>query len=309
MFTMTTALLASAAILLDWWWGEARKHHPLIYFGTLAHIVETKLNSKTDKPQTGKKIYGVFAIALLILPLTAVSTWLATLPFVGAVFAVLILYLSIGHKSLHDHARSVVLALDLGDEDEARRLAGHMVSRDTKSLHIAGAVTESVLENGNDAVFGALFWFAIAGAPGAMFYRLSNTLDAMWGYRNAQFKDFGWAAARLDDLLNYIPARITALTYALLGKTTQALQCWRYQAAAWKSPNAGPVMATGAGALSIIIGGPAYYQGKEHQRPTLGAGVKPAARDIERALTLVRHGVWLWFGLLMVVGGLIYGGS
>jgi adenosylcobinamide-phosphate synthase len=155
-------------------------------------------------------------------------------------------------------------------------------------------------------VFGSLFWFALAGAPGAILYRLVNTLDAMWGYRNEHYLHFGWAAARLDDVLNYLPARLTALTYALLGKTRQALVCWENQAPAWDSPNAGPVMASGAGALGIRIGGPARYRGEWRQRPLLGVAEKPRASDIERSLQLVSHGMWLWLGLFVVVDGFLY---
>jgi adenosylcobinamide-phosphate synthase len=151
-------------------------------------------------------------------------------------------------------------------------------------------------------VFGALFWFALAGAPGALLYRLANTLDAMWGYRTPRYRCFGWAAARLDAALNFIPARLTALTYALLGNTAVALHCWRQQARAWDSPNAGPVMASGAGSLVVRLGGAANYHGVCEQRPALGAGNAPSAPDIARATALVQRGAWLWALLLLLVG-------
>lgn len=303
---LTTALLAVAAVLLDGWLGEPRRRHPLVGFGALADRVERRLYGDATMTPRTRRWRGALALLLLILPFTAAAAALTALPYVGMVFSVLMLYAAIGHKSLHDHARPVASALRAGDEDEARRLAARMVSRDSAALDIPAAATESVLENGNDGVFGALFWFAIAGGAGAVLYRLANTLDAMWGYRSEHYRHFGWAAARLDDVLNYVPARLTALTYAVLGQTRQALSCWRTQAPVWDSPNAGPVMAAGAGALGLTLGGPARYQGEWHQRPVLGTGRPPQVTDIERALRLVRHGVWLWLGALMIVGGFVH---
>ncbi|HEY0342969.1 MAG TPA: CobD/CbiB family cobalamin biosynthesis protein, partial [Steroidobacteraceae bacterium] len=210
-------------------------------------------------------------------------------------------YFALGHQSLRQHALRVRRALDAGNLDEARVQVGYMVSRDTAKMDtraVAAATVESVLENGNDAVFGALFWFLVAGAPGVLLFRLSNTLDAMWGYRTPRYLYFGWAAARLDDVLNFLPARLTALTYALIGSTRSALRCWRLQARAWDSPNAGPVMAAGAGALGLGLGGGAYYHGQWEERPPLGMGEPPEASSIGAALQLVRSGVALW--LLLV---------
>ncbi|MGP1664535.1 MAG: adenosylcobinamide-phosphate synthase CbiB, partial [Rhodanobacter sp.] len=222
----------------------------------------------------------------------------------------LVLYFTIGLRSLGEHARAVATAMQAGDLDAARTAVGRMVSRDTARLdqrQVAAAATESVLENGNDAVFGALFWFAVFGAPGALFYRLVNTLDAMWGYRTPRYRYFGWAAARIDDVLNYIPARLSAVSYALLGHTAQAWRCWRVQAPQWDSPNAGPVMAAGAGALGVRLGGVAPYHGQWVARPELGVGVPPDAATITRALQLVRGGVLGWLLAALIVSGFSQG--
>lgn len=291
---MTTLLITSAALALDWVLGEPRRFHPLVGFGRLASTCEQWCYGHEDVPPHARRLRGACAIILLLAPFTAAATVYAGLPDAGPVVSVAVLYFALGHRSLHDHALRVVRALRAGDEKEARRRVSLMVSRDSAALDITRAATESVLENGNDAVFGALFWFTVAGAPGALLYRLVNTLDAMWGYRNERYRYFGWSAARLDDVLNYLPARLTALTYALLGNTEQALACWHAQASAWDSPNAGPVMAAGAGALAVSIGGPARYSGEWHERPVLGVGEAPAVTDIERALALIRRGVWIW---------------
>jgi len=298
-----TAATGLAAVLLDRLLGEPRRFHPLVGFGRLADTAERLLYGPAGASVASRRVRGALAVFFLIAPPVALAAWVPAGP-VGFVVDVLALYFALGLRSLHDHARPVAEALRAGDEREARERVSRMVSRDSAALDITRSATESVLENGNDGVFGALFWFALAGAPGALLYRLANTLDAMWGYRNNRYLHFGWAAARFDDALNYLPARLTALTYALLGRTREALACWRNQAPAWDSPNAGPVMAAGAGALGVAIGGPARYAGEWHERPILGAGPDPTLNDIERALRLVRHGVWLWLGILFVMGAL-----
>ncbi|QJD59483.1 cobalamin biosynthesis protein [Pseudomonas sp. gcc21] len=291
-----------AALLLDQLLGEPRRWHPLVGFGAFASILERRFNRGTSK-----RLAGCFAWTLAVLPLTLMAWLLSLIPDIGWLVELLLLYLAIGLRSLSEHALPVVRALATGDLHAARECVGRIVSRNTSGLDetaVAAATTESVLENGSDAVFAALFWFAVLGAPGVVVYRLANTLDAMWGYRNPRYQQFGWAAARIDDVLNFVPARLVALTYALCGKTRLALRCWREQAPRWDSPNAGPVMAAGAGALSVQLGGPAIYGGVLHERPLLGAGPAPGAVDIFRAMRLVRCGVVLWVLIALALWGL-----
>lgn len=295
------ALIAIAAVLLDRLLGEPRRYHPLVGFGWIANTLESRLNPAARHTHASQRLWGVLALALLLIPFTALAAWLCHGTSIGPVADLLLLYFAIGHKSLHEHARAVLKPLQSGDITGAREAASRMVSRDSSAIDPVPATVESVLENGNDGVFGALFWFFIAGGAGALAFRLANTMDAMWGYRSTRFLYFGWAAARLDDVLDYIPARLTAFSYALLGKTRTALHCWRTQAPTWDSPNAGPVMSAGAGALGVSLGGPARYQGEWHERPPLGSGSAPEITDIERALALVRHSVYLWLAVVLVI--------
>ena len=292
---LTTAICMLLAVLLDWRLGEPRRWHPLVGFGQLASWLESRLYGPS-------RVRGGLAWLLAVVPWVVLAWILAQTPLFGTAFSIWALYFALGHKSLHDHLQPVAQAMQEGDEVTARALVARVVSRDSAALDIAPAACETALENGNDGVFGALFWFAVAGAPGAILYRLANTLDAMWGYRNARYQSFGWMAARMDDALNWVPARLTALTYALLGNTRLALQSWHHQAPLWDSPNAGPVMAAGAGALDLALGGPACYQGEWHERPQLGAGARAQARDIGRALRLVRHGVAVWLVVTLALG-------
>ncbi len=294
---VTVTLTALVAVLIDWWFGETRRLHPLVGFGRLASWVECRFYGGSKRSPAQRRFFGALAVGILLTSAVALAFALTRLPYLSYPAAVLLLYLALGHRGLHEHARPIAAALSGGDLDAARRRLARIVSRDTAALDatdIAKGAVESVLENGNDAVFGALFWFVIGGAPAVVAYRLGNTLDALWGYRNARYLDFGWAAARIDDGLNYLPARLTALTYAVLGDAPRALSCWRVQGLTWKSPNAGPVMAAGAGSLGVRLGGPAVYGGELQMRPPLGAGASPQPDDIDRALGLVSRGVALW---------------
>ncbi|NQY27370.1 MAG: cobalamin biosynthesis protein [Piscirickettsiaceae bacterium] len=300
-----TTLIIIVALALDWLIGEPKRWHPLVGFGWLVMRMERCLHQSAVS-NNQQIIRGFIAVLLLLIPISFLSYFIAEIDAVSTLFSILVLTLCLGHKSLHDHALPIAEALESDDLEQARYHTSRIVSRDPATLNIPRAAIESVLENGADSVFSALFWFLIGGVPAVIFYRLANTLDAMWGYRNIRYLYFGRFAARLDDVLNYIPARLTALSYALVGNTKLALRAWRQQARLWDSPNAGPVMAAGAGALNITLGGDAQYDGKWHHRILLGYGDSPEAVDIYKALTLLRHSVYLWLVALLLLSGLYY---
>ncbi|HSH88205.1 MAG TPA: adenosylcobinamide-phosphate synthase CbiB [Methylophilus sp.] len=302
---LTLALIACGAVVLDHLLGEPRRWHPLVGFGRLATYLSNRLNSPQLLPKASQRIVGLFAWMLAVLPISYCAYLLAQSHFGWAIHGYL-LYFALGHKSLRQHALAVYTALKNNNLPQAQLAASYMVSRDKEAIEPVSSTLESVLENGNDGVFAALFWFLIAGGPGALLYRLANTLDAMWGYKTSQYYYFGWAAARLDDLLNYIPARLTALTYALVGSTKKAVHSWRSQAKQWDSPNAGPVMSAGAGALNVALGGRARYHGVWHVRPALGTNTEATLEDIPRALRLVSVGVYAWLAIFVLIGVVTY---
>ncbi len=286
---MASSLVLVAAVLLDQLFGEPRRFHPLVGFGRYAQWLEQRLYHDNV-------VRGALAVLLALAPCVMLAV-AANALIGGFMLDTVLVYLAIGRRSLRDHALDVADTLRADDLDLARERVGRIVSRDTGELDgtgVAKAALESVLENGADALFGVLFWYLLLGAPGVVLYRLANTLDAMWGYRNQRYRHFGRVAARLDDLLNLVPARLTALSYAASGHFRDAWRCWREQAPRWESPNAGPVMAAGAGALGVSLGGAARYHGAPRQRPVLGAGPPPEARDIHRGPWLVDRALVIW---------------
>lgn len=311
--TPDQALLALAlGTGLDRLVGEPAKWHPLVGFGRLAGALEARMNPDAaglprQPRHLGSRMPGLTAWLLAVLP--AVGAWWVLAVWLGPLRWLadgLALWFALGARSLGDHLEAVAAPLEQGDLPAARAAVARVVSRDCTRLDAAGvarAGVETTLENGADAVFASLFWFAVAGGAGALLHRLANTLDAMWGYRTPQLRNFGWAAARADDALNWLPARLVAGTYTALGASSAAWQCWRTQAPAWSSPNAGPVMAAGAGALGVSLGGPAFYHGALEQRPPLGCGQEPTAADLRRALALVRHGYLGWIAFLGMASG------
>jgi adenosylcobinamide-phosphate synthase len=304
----TIALLVLAAVLLDLLVGELPHWHPLVGFGRWADFIERNLNGRPFPIGC-----GLLAWMLAVLPLVVLAYWGTGPGYIGLVVHIALLYFCIGLRSLRDHNLPIAKALIQGDLAGARHLTSRIVSRDTQQADasdLAKASTESLLENGNDAVFGTLFWFVLLGGPGALLFRLSNTLDAMWGYRSTRFNFFGRVAARIDDGLNWVPARLTALSYIVLGATLadkrRAWHCWHTQAPAWSSPNAGPVMASGAGSLGLALGGAASYDGVIEQRPPLGIGRDACANDIERAWRLVAATTVLWVAFIVAIGVLFF---
>jgi len=294
LFTIPLSLILDRAL------GEPRRFHPLVGYGAIVDRVEQMLN------RSNYKIFkGVIAWVVAVVPI-AFLTYLIDQLLGGWWMSVLCGYLAIGWQSLRQHGQWVEQALTSGDIKTARTKLSWIVSRDTSSLNeeeISRGCIESLLENGSDAIFAPLFWLAVGGAPAVVLYRLCNTLDAMWGYRNDRYEQFGKFSARVDDLLNLIPARLTALSYALMGDFMNAMRAWKAQIGQWYSPNAGVVMATGAGALSISLGGTASYHGKQKSRPILGSGPAPVAKDLTRALILIDRCVYLWASVTLVLAG------
>lgn len=303
-----TPVIVLAAVLLDLLCGEVRRWHPLVGFGQWVKLCERYCRKPADQPS--KAIFkGTVALALALLPVLTVTVLLDEYlrqqsALLSSVFSILVLYFAIGARSLKEHGRAVAAPLFAGDLKLAREKLGRVVSRDTSHLDepsVNRATVESMLENGSDAIFAAIFWFVIAGAPGVVLYRLANTLDAMWGYRNDKYLYFGRCAARFDDVLNLVPARLTALSYCLMGTWKSGVKCWFQQGRLWDSPNAGPVMAAGAGALQIRLGGSARYHGELHHRPDLGCGKQAQTQDIIAAIALINRSLILWLLALVVL--------
>ncbi|MDE0803559.1 MAG: CobD/CbiB family cobalamin biosynthesis protein [Acidimicrobiales bacterium] len=212
---------------------------------------------------------------------------------------------------LRTTATEIAEMLERSDLDSARRSLPALVGRDPSALDasgIAAAVIESVAENMVDAVFAPATWAVVAGAPGAAAHRALNTMDAMVGRRNDRYENFGWAAARADDIANLVPARLFALAVAATAprRSREVFDAVRRDASAHPSPNAGVAEAAMAGALGVELGGPLRYGDVAEERPTLGTGPRPDERDLLRAVDVARRTEDLLIGALAVGAALTF---
>ena len=294
------ALVCVVALLIDRLYGEPR-YHPLEWFGRIASSLEQRFNNRKSRLDGAAAVLVLAGIPVGVI--WGIQSWLDN-PWIRFCFDAVILAFVIGWQSMKEHARAVSAPLGDGDLPAARKMLSLIVSRDTDDMDrslVAGSAIESVLENGHDCVFASLFWYAVLGPAGALLHRLVNTLDAMWGYKNERFINFGFAAARTDDFLGWIPARLTAICYALAGSFGTGMAAWKRQAGSHNSPNAGLVMASGAGALEVTIGGPVSYEGELQQKPWLGEGERADTKDIDRAVELVHRALAIWVAVYLLV--------
>lgn len=299
----SVSLTLLLALLLDTLLGEAKRFHYLSGFGYLSTKVELRLNSNKaslDNIEYSIKrnryvvFLGLMAWLFLVLPLPIIfSCWLSDFDwYVQIVVDALVLYFALGGRSLKEHAMQVYRPLLKGDINSARKYTGFLVSRETKTLsesEMSRATVESVLENGHDSVIASLSFYVIGGAPLVILHRLANTLDAMWGYKTARYFSFGYASARLDDLLGFISGKVCTVLYAVQGQVVIALKNAYQQGNQYKSHNGGWVMSAGATVLQRTLGGNARYQGRVACSPIMGIGKPVNVDDIPRSIVLVNR--------------------
>jgi len=287
------ALGAVADLLL----ADPRRGHPVAGFGTAAAALERRTWRDSRAAGAG---YAVVLTGAATALGTTLDRGTRHRPLARTVVTAAATWTVLGGTSLGRAAAEMERTLTAGDLTAARAALPALAGRDPAALDAAGlarATVESVAENTSDAAVAPLLWGAVAGIPGLLGYRAVNTLDAMVGHRSPRYARFGWSAARLDDVANWLPARLTAALTVLCapaagGSATGALRVWWRDGAAHPSPNAGRCEAAAAGALGVRLGGRNVYGTRIEDRPILGDGRLPAARDIGRAVRLSRA-VWL----------------
>ena len=320
MLILAAALCGFA---LDLLFGDpARIPHPVVLMGRCIAFAENFLRARLPKTPCGESLGGAILAASLPLLTFAVTLGLCRLatlihPAAGFALQTLWAWQAVAVKGLADASRAVYAQLSKHNLSGAREAVSHIVGRDTERLDESGvirAAVESVAENFSDGVAAPTLYFFLGGAPLAMAYKAVNTMDSMIGYRNERYLNFGRAAAKLDDAVNYVPARIAALFLALAAAVTgqdapNALRIWRRDRRNHASPNAGQTESVCAGALGIRLAGPAWYFGEYYDKPFIGEATRPPeAADILRVNRMLYAGSLLLFVTLSAVRLLCTGG-
>ncbi len=271
--------------------------HPVRLMGWSANRLEPVFRNMKFSPETAGALFAAGLVGgtfLFVLALAAIASLLH--PLLGLFIQVLILYTCLAPRCLYDEAMKVRRALADKNIEKARTRISMLVSRDVKNLDETGitrAAVETVAENFVDGVLSPMFYAAILGAPGAAAFKMASTLDSMVGYKNEYYLSFGKASARLDDFLNWLPARLSvpiiSLTALLMTNTgKRAFETARLEGNKSESPNAGLPEASFAGALGVKIGGPGVYHGRLIEKPFIGGDFPPpSASDIEKAADLM----------------------
>src|SRR6201997_2222050 len=283
-----------AAYVADLALGDPKRGHPVALFGQSAATLERV--TYRDSKAAGALHTGLLVVAAALLgPAVESATARRGRPWAVAAAAAAT-WICLGGTSLARTGLEMARLLEREDVEAARRLLPSLCGRDPARLDGAGltrAALESVAENTSDAQVAPLLWATAGGAPAVLAYRGINTLDSMIGHRSPRYIRFGWAAARLDDLANYVAARVTAALVVMCapvvgGSPSGAVRAWRRDAARHPSPNAGVVEAAFAGALGVRLGGPTHYRHELQIRPVLGDGERPTVADLRRAVALSR---------------------
>ncbi|WP_238016019.1 cobalamin biosynthesis protein [Dactylosporangium sp. AC04546] len=277
--------------LLDVVFGDPRRWHPVAGFGRFASLVERR--TYADDRVAGAR-FALVAVGVPVVAAAAAARLTRRRPLARTALVAGATWAALGGTSLAREGRVMADRLERGDLAGAREQLPNLCGRDPSALEapqLARATVESVAENTSDAVVGPLFWGAVAGLPGIVGYRAVNTLDAMVGHRSPRYARFGTASARLDDLANLAPSRLTAaLTVAAApvagGDPGRALRVWQRDGGRHPSPNSGQCEASMAGALGVRLGGRNVYGNRVEERPTLGDGGLPTPRDVRRAAAL-----------------------
>ena len=290
--------------------------HPVTWIGALIGWLDRLLNRGAAIPL--RRAAGILAV-VVVLALVGAIAWLAQWQLLRLPFGILIIAglagTMIAQRSLHRYVANVASALELQDLDTGRKAVSHIVGRDTAGLDSAGvarAAIESLAENFSDGVVAPVFWLVVAGLPGAALYKAINTADSMIGHRTPRHDAFGWAAARLDDLVNLPASRLSALLIvaaAAVSPSASAAHAWRAvlrDAPRHRSPNAGYPEAAMAGALGLALAGPRNYGGVRVDDAIMGDGRRDAtAADIRAALRLYRRADAMLIALVAIAALLV----